>query len=141
MSGIWKLFHLRELVKCLMLLDHIPTELSLCCENEVATLPRGSFSGGFCRKLSLSQHDCRGQGTDGITRSPCPQDSISVGNCPPAGSGKMDWAAPGNCWAQQWPDLRCEVLQGRARLALPPHCRKTLAESWGELTEASWGRE
>ena len=40
----------------------------------------------------------------------------------------MDWAAPGNCHAQQWLDLRCkavlrEGLQASARLASPPSCQ------------------
>lgn len=91
--------------------------------------------------LSLIQHDCRGQGTDGTTRSPCPQDSIRVGDCPQAGSGRMDWAAPGNCWAQRQPDLRCEAglrvsLQERATLALPTRCQQGLLEWWGERTRA-----
>lgn len=100
---------------------------------EVDNLASRQLLSGFCRKcfFSLNQQDCQGEGTDdftSFTRSPHPQDNISVDNFPQTRPGEMDWAAPGNCRTQQWLDLRrkaglCEGLQASARLASPPSCQ------------------
>ena len=67
------------------------------------------------------------------------QKSLPTGqnqNFPQAGPGEMDWAALGNCCAQQWPDLRREAVlheavHARARLASSPSCQPRPRESHG----------